>query len=70
MKADRIGGLSDGDDLQSRQDVVRQVTWPKNLTHAKSSPSRSCSGSITATNDLLIANQIPLTNLIRHFRDA
>ncbi len=29
MKADRIGGLSDGDDLQSRQDVVRQVTWPR-----------------------------------------
>jgi hypothetical protein len=44
MKADRIGGLSDGDDLQSRQDVVRQVTWPKNSTHAKSSPSRNCSG--------------------------
>ena len=38
MKADRIGGLSDGDDLQSRQDVVRQVTWPRNSIHAKSSP--------------------------------
>ncbi|MEE9402422.1 MAG: hypothetical protein V3V47_04395 [Desulfobacteria bacterium] len=38
LKADRIGGLSDGDDLQSRQDVVRQVTWPRNSIHVKSSP--------------------------------
>jgi len=39
-------GVSDGDDLQSRQDVVRQVTWPKNSIQNKSSPSRSVESGI------------------------